>query len=47
MANRDDIPVIQKQNKEYNTKIQKTNRMKQKNSNMPNWEMYPGEYFKE
>ena len=47
ISSRDDFPVVKKQNKEYNSKIKKINRMKQKCSNIPNWEMYSGEYFKE
>lgn len=47
MSSKDDIPVVKKQNKEYNSKIKKTKGMKQKCSNIPNWEMYSGNYFKE
>lgn len=47
MSNKDDIPIVLKQNKEYNSKIIKTNKIKQNCSDVPDWDMFPGEFFKE
>ena len=44
MSSKDDIPVVQKQNIEYHSKIKKTNKGKQRCSDMPNWERYPGDF---
>ena len=46
MSNADDAPVVVKQNKEYNSKVQKTLRGRRWCSSMPNWRKYPGEYLK-
>ncbi len=45
MTDMDDVPVVRKQNKEYNSKIQKTNKPKQKCSNMPDWDGCPGVFW--
>lgn len=47
MASKDDAPVVRKQNKEYNSKIIKTNEIKQKCSNIPDWERAPENFYGE
>ena len=45
MSSKDDTPVVRKQNNEYNSKIKKTNEMKRKCSNIPDWERFPGDFW--
>lgn len=47
ISSKDDIPVVRKQNNEYASKIKRIKKMKQSSTDMPNWEMCPGEFFKE
>ena len=46
-SSNDEIPVVQNQNKEYNSQIVKTIKARKRTYEMPEWSKYPGTFWKE
>jgi len=47
ISSNDDIPVVRRQNNQYQSKIRKRKKTTESKSTMPNWADYAGEFYKE